>query len=236
MSVSPLARRLPDPDAVREPDAERAVEPTTVGVIAQDPVTFAGVAGALRDVSDVRLAPCGGERLPEVVVVAADTGDQPLVRTVGTLRARDTAVVAVVADLDPASLLAVVEAGAAVVVPRREATGLRLAEAIRSAASGSGSIPAEWLRRLVAKGDDACDVQRDDATRPASRPEPSQALSERELVVLRLLADGFSTAEIASELAYSESTIKLAIHELTSRLRLRNRSHAVAFALRAGLI
>ena len=54
--------------------------------------------------------------------------------------------------------------------------------------------------------------------------------------MLRLLADECSTAEIADELAYSESTIKSAIHELTSRLELRNRSHAVAFAVRAGLI
>jgi len=51
-----------------------------------------------------------------------------------------------------------------------------------------------------------------------------------------LLADGYSTAEIARELAYSERTIKNSIHDLTTRLQLRNRSHAVAFAVRQGLI
>jgi DNA-binding NarL/FixJ family response regulator len=61
-------------------------------------------------------------------------------------------------------------------------------------------------------------------------------LTQRELRVLQLLADGLSTSEIARELAYSERTIKNAIHDLTSRLNLRNRSHAVAFALRQGLI
>ena len=42
--------------------------------------------------------------------------------------------------------------------------------------------------------------------------------------------------EIATELCYSERTVKNVIHEVTSRLRVRNRAHAVAFALREGLI
>jgi DNA-binding CsgD family transcriptional regulator len=49
----------------------------------------------------------------------------------------------------------------------------------------------------------------------------------REIEVLRLLADGYDTAAIAETLAYSERTIKNVIHDVTSRLHLRNRSHAV---------
>jgi DNA-binding NarL/FixJ family response regulator len=51
-----------------------------------------------------------------------------------------------------------------------------------------------------------------------------------------LLAEGRDTAEIASRLCYSERTVKGVIHGLTTRLQLRNRSHAVAFALRNELI
>ena len=58
----------------------------------------------------------------------------------------------------------------------------------------------------------------------------------REVEVLRLLADGCDTSDIAVQLAYSERTIKNVIHDLTSRLQLRNRSHAVAYAMRAGVI
>ena len=54
--------------------------------------------------------------------------------------------------------------------------------------------------------------------------------------MLRLLADGCTTSEIARELCYSERTIKNAIQAFTSRLQLRNRSHAVAYAVRQGLI
>ncbi|HVX44496.1 MAG TPA: LuxR C-terminal-related transcriptional regulator, partial [Mycobacteriales bacterium] len=49
-------------------------------------------------------------------------------------------------------------------------------------------------------------------------------------------AEGYSTSEIAEQLAYSERTVKSALHDLTSRYQLRNRSHAVAFAMREGLI
>jgi len=60
--------------------------------------------------------------------------------------------------------------------------------------------------------------------------------SPRELEVLRLLADGLDTNEIAGRLAYSERTVKNVIHGVTTRLQLRNRSHAVAYALRSGSI
>jgi DNA-binding NarL/FixJ family response regulator len=61
-------------------------------------------------------------------------------------------------------------------------------------------------------------------------------LSERDLEVLRRLADGNSTAGIAEELAYSESTIKNVIRDLVRQLGARNRAHAVAMAIRAGAI
>ena len=54
--------------------------------------------------------------------------------------------------------------------------------------------------------------------------------------MLRLVADGYDTGEIARNLCYSERTIKNVIHDVTSRLHLRNRSHAVAFAMRTGVI
>jgi DNA-binding NarL/FixJ family response regulator len=61
-------------------------------------------------------------------------------------------------------------------------------------------------------------------------------LAEREVEVLRLVADGFDTAQIAAKLSYSQRTVKNVLHDITSRLHLNNRSHAVAYALRQGLI
>ena len=65
---------------------------------------------------------------------------------------------------------------------------------------------------------------------------PWSNLSLRDLNVLHLLADGRSTADIAVVLAYSESTIKNVIHDLVRQLSARNRAHAVAMAIRAGVI
>jgi DNA-binding NarL/FixJ family response regulator len=61
-------------------------------------------------------------------------------------------------------------------------------------------------------------------------------LTPREAEVLRLVADGLDTCEIASRLCYSERTVKNVLHDLNTRLQLRNRSHAVAYAVREGLI
>jgi DNA-binding NarL/FixJ family response regulator len=54
--------------------------------------------------------------------------------------------------------------------------------------------------------------------------------------VLKLLADGLDTAEVARRLSYSERTVKNVLQDVTRRHNLRNRTHAVAFALRQGFI
>jgi len=61
-------------------------------------------------------------------------------------------------------------------------------------------------------------------------------LTVREAEVLRLLADGEDTAHIARQLSYSERTIKKVLQDVMSRLDLRNRAHAVSYAMRVGAI
>jgi DNA-binding NarL/FixJ family response regulator len=61
-------------------------------------------------------------------------------------------------------------------------------------------------------------------------------LTVRETEVMRLVADGYDTSDIADQLAYSESTIKGVLAKIMSRLEARNRCHAVAIAVREGLI
>ncbi|MEU1607930.1 helix-turn-helix transcriptional regulator [Micromonospora matsumotoense] len=61
-------------------------------------------------------------------------------------------------------------------------------------------------------------------------------LSVRESEILRLVADGMDTREVATRLSYSERTVKKVLHDITSRFQLRNRTHAVAYAVREGLI
>ena len=78
-----------------------------------------------------------------------------------------------------------------------------------------------------------------DAVRAAATPEraaPRSRLTPREREVLRLVADGHPTREVARRLCYSERTIKNVVRDAVAKLEARTRSHAVAKAVRAGLI
>jgi DNA-binding CsgD family transcriptional regulator len=61
-------------------------------------------------------------------------------------------------------------------------------------------------------------------------------LTEREHRVLRLIADGKDTDEIAAELHYAERTVKNIAHDVLLKLGARNRAHAVAIALEQGVL
>lgn len=62
------------------------------------------------------------------------------------------------------------------------------------------------------------------------------AIGARAVRVLELLAQGWSTREIADEMSYSERTIKKLIHESEHLLEARSRAQVVALAIRHGLI
>ena len=61
-------------------------------------------------------------------------------------------------------------------------------------------------------------------------------LEVREVEALRLLSAGLSTADVAVELSYSERTVKNIVHGVLTRLKLRNRTQAVGYALRHGAL
>lgn len=69
--------------------------------------------------------------------------------------------------------------------------------------------------------------------KPAAGPE--EDLTGREHEVLRLVAHGATNREIASELFISENTVNFHMKHILSKLHVKNRAHAAAFAIRAGL-
>lgn len=74
------------------------------------------------------------------------------------------------------------------------------------------------------------------AGEPAGKPERlEEELTERERGVLRLVAEGATNREIASKLFISENTVSFHVKNILRKLHLKNRAHAAAFAIRAGL-
>lgn len=203
----------------------------TVLVHARDPISEAGVASELRPRPEVRVVRATDTENARVVVVVADSVDEDTLASLRHIQRKGTSRAVLVAGrLDDGDLVKAVETGVVGLVRRGEATPERLVSVITAAASGEGSVPPDLLGRLL---DQVGKLQRHVL---GPRGLMFTGLSPREVEVLRLLADGLDTAEIAHQLAYSERTVKNVVHDVTTRLQLRNRSHAVAYALREGLI
>ncbi len=201
-----------------------------VYIYATDPVSQAGLASQLRTRPEIHVVDDDIDAA-EVAVVMADEVDEPTVKVMRALQRNGCPrVVAVLSRLEDGGLMAAVEAGACGVLRRNEARPEKLVTMVQAAAAGDGSIPPDLLGRLL--------TQMGRLQRQVLSPRgiTFSGLTQRELDVLRLVADGYDTADIAQKLAYSERTIKNIIHEVTTRLNLRNRSHAVAYAVREGLI
>jgi len=202
-----------------------------VFVYARDPISQAGLASQLHSHPDLRVV--GEEELDiaAVAVVVTDEVDDETVRTIKALQRNACPRVVVVAtQFDDGGLLSAVESGACGLLRRREATSEQVAAAVVHAAAGAGALPPDLLGRLL--------TQVGYLQRQILEPRGFRVsgLTDREIQVLRLVADGHNTAEIAHQLSYSERTIKNVIQDVITRFQLRNRSHAVAYAVRQGFI
>ncbi len=102
-----------------------------------------------------------------------------------------------------------------------------LVRAVRVVAAGDALLSPSITRRLVEEF----------ARRPAAtEPRGLDDLTPRELDVLRLIARGFSNAEIATELFVEASTVKSHVAGVLAKLGLRDRVQAVVAAYESGLV
>ena len=219
--------------AVREPAAPVPYapgSPVPTCVCCADPISRAGVLAQLRSRPEVRVVDEDRPEAARVGLVVADQVDDPTVATLRRLRGPVSRLVLVAATLDDAALVTAAELGVAGLLRREDAEPEVLVHAIERVAAGHGEVPADLLGRLL---DQVGRLQRQVL---APRGLTFSGLTPREADVLRLCADGHDTSTIARELCYSERTVKNVLHDLTVRLGLRNRTHAVAYALREGLI
>jgi DNA-binding NarL/FixJ family response regulator len=214
---------------VAEPVALSSRVPIVVDAV--DPLSRAGIVSQLRTGHGFVVVSDSEPPEGAVALVVADDMDDTVAARIRALQARAVArIVLLVSRVDDRALLAAAEAGVSGVVRRSEATAHNLAAALRSAVAGEGTLPPDLLGRLLRQ---VGQLQRQVLS---PRGLTLSGLTEREADVLRLLAEGCDTAEVGRRLFYSERTVKNIIHDVTSRLELRNRTHAVAYAIREGLI
>ena len=101
-----------------------------------------------------------------------------------------------------------------------------LAGAVRKAAQGEAVLHPRVAARVI----------RELQGMRAERVNPFTELSEREMEVLKLIADGMSNAEIAAKLVLSEKTVKGHVSNILSKLQLADRTQAAVYAWREGIV
>jgi DNA-binding NarL/FixJ family response regulator len=207
------------------------MERVRVAVHASDSITRAGLTSYLGSRPEVLVVP--GRRVGEagVLVVAAEAVTAEIMAMLRRVAHESPVRTVLVVDrFAEADLLTAIECRVVAVLPRTAATSERLLGAVLAANSGRGVLPPDLLGALMTQ------VERLQREVLAVHGLNASGLAPREVDVLRLMADGSDTAQIARTLCYSERTVKNILYTLMSRLNLRNRPHAVAYAMRAGII
>ncbi|MEU7580911.1 response regulator transcription factor [Streptomyces sp. NPDC041068] len=203
-----------------------------VTVHTSDPLSETGILSFLRDDPTLEVLDREEPRTGGVAVVHTGRLHELAATKLRRLsRGSDQAIVLIADRLREPEMMAVVECGVRVVLWRQQATPGQLVEAIHSAARGESLLPPDLLSRLLAQTSLLYRHTLSDGDQ-----RPTLGLSLREVDVIKLVAEGLGTREIADKLAYSERTVKNVLHAMMTRMQLRNRAHAVAYALREGHI
>ncbi len=216
--------RTAAPTAPRPPRIRLAIQ-------TEDPLSRLGLAHCTARHPDLELLP--EERLSEaevVVVVAPSLSPRVMEALSRTRETTPVRFVLILEHLGEPDLLRAIELGMVALLWRKDITPGRFVQTVAAAGRGGSELPPEIQSRLI---QDVAALQHDVL---APLGLNAAGLEQREIEVLRHLANGLDTAEIARSMCYSERTVKNIVSQLTTRLNLRNRTHAVAYALRAGIV
>jgi DNA-binding NarL/FixJ family response regulator len=175
----------------------------------------------------IRLA---DELTPDVVVMDLNMPGLSGVETAREISSRSplTRVLVLTISADDSDVLSAVMAGACGYL-LKDASIEQLVAGIRAAAAGESLISP----RIAAK---VLQLLRTRSTSPDAAERIRAELSERELQVLRLIANGKDNACIAGELFISPKTVKNHISNILMKLQIDNRIQAAVYAVRSGIV
>ncbi len=134
----------------------------------------------------------------------------------------ETEVIALTSVLESDSVVGAIKAGA-IGYLLKDTQAAELRKAIKAAAAGQVQLSPQASAYLVQQ-----------VRLPETRP--AETLTEREMEVLRLLADGQSNKEIARTLQIAEDTAKTHVRHVLAKLGVQSRTQAVLCAIRLGLV
>jgi two-component system, NarL family, nitrate/nitrite response regulator NarL len=141
----------------------------------------------------------------------------------------DVQVVVVTASEDADDLIAALRAGARGYF-LKSASLEQLIQSLETIATGQAALTPEVTTKLLTH------LSKDESYKSASHPaDTAPALNERELEILRLVAEGASNRLIANQLYLSENTVRTYLAHILEKLGLENRVQAAAYALRNGI-
>jgi len=106
----------------------------------------------------------------------------------------------------------------------KDSSPQELLQAIRDVYQGESSLHPTIARKLIRE-----------LSQPSDLPPAEEPLTEREVDVLRLVAQGLSNDEIGGKLFISERTVRTHVSNILGKLHLANRTQAALYALREGL-
>ncbi|WP_223838300.1 helix-turn-helix transcriptional regulator [Saccharopolyspora pogona] len=207
---------------------EKTMEKIRVVIHSPDRLTHLGLTNCLD--GDKQIVETGDDKA-DVAVIVIENADISTMKELQLLRPEAaTPLLLIVGGRWHADISAAVEQGVRGVLWRRHFSATSFIQAVRAVGSGGGYFPTSLQGALIG--------QIVHTYREVLAPQdltPS-GFTNREIDALLLVSEGFDLQQIAEKLHYSERTVKNILYQFMKRFNLHNRAHAVAYAIRSGLI
>lgn len=163
---------------------------------------------------------------PDVILLDLQMPGKTGLQAIGEIKAAlpDARILVVTSFADDENVFPAIKAGALGYL-LKDSSPHDLLQAIQDVADGRSSLHPIIAHKVI-----------QEISKPSSLPPTEEPLTERELEILKYIAQGSSNQEIADELVVSERTVRTHVSHILSKLHLANRTQAALYALREGYV